>query len=150
MDKLEPLCEDHPGIVVQVSLLNTSRKLTAKLWLHEDAARARCVSYFSSCCMWFKGRHAGSCTDVGVLTDVECKGKVGKLNVAIARNVGDATDAWPCAPYIQYIGPEFFVHVHLLCSQRSFIIKTSQRSFTKYLIASGKLLAATVQVNPEI
>ena len=36
--------------------------------------------------------------------------------------------------------------VHL----RSFIIKTSQRSFTKYLIASRKLLATTVQVNTEI
>lgn len=44
-------------------------------------------------CMWLKGRHAGSFTDVGVLTGVECKGKVRKLNIAIARNVGDATDA---------------------------------------------------------
>ena len=40
-----------------------------------------------------------------------------------------------------------FVHVHFLCTQRSFIIKTSQKKWKKYLIASGKL--ATVLVSED-
>ena len=43
-----------------------------------------------------------------------------------------------------YTGPDFnFLHVPLR-SLRRFIIKAFQRSCNKYLIASGKLLVATV------
>ena len=101
-------------------------------------------------CMWFKGRHARSCTYLGVLTGEECKGKVGQLNIAIARNVGDTTDAWPCVPLHSVRWTRIFCVCPLPMPLGSFIIKTSQESFIKYLIALGKLLAATVQVNPEI
>ena len=56
-----------------------------------------------------------------------------------------ATDGW--AYTLHWARIFNFVHVYFLCTQRSFIIKSSQRSRTKYLILSGKLLVATAQVS---
>ena len=64
-------------------------------------------------------------------------------NGAISRNVGSITDARECTLHGTRIFN--FLHVHFPCTQRNFIIKTFQRSGTKYLIASGKLLEVTVQ-----
>ena len=61
--------------------------------------------------------------------------EVRKFNCAIPRYIGGTTDA---------SDPNFnFLHVPLRTLRR-FITKTFQRSCTKYLIASGKLLVATV------
>ena len=49
-------------------------------------------------CVWLKGSSGGRTRlfHKKTRTGEECKGKIRKLNIAIARYVGGTTDAWAC------------------------------------------------------
>ena len=59
-------------------------------------------------CMWFKGS-----SGVRLETGEEYKGKVRRLNSAIARNVGGRTDALECTLHWTR-NFNYFVHVYVL------------------------------------